>query len=60
MDIHELPLRNNVVYRMEISGFAQWYPFGIQTAHPLLHPHLAPYQYADENILYRFELREQQ
>lgn len=46
--------------RMGISGFAQWYPFGIKSPYPRLHPHLAPYQEADENLLYRFELHEQQ
>ena len=37
--------------RMGISGFAQWYPFGIKGK--------GTYQEDDENILYRFSVSEQ-
>ena len=43
--------------RMGISGFPQWYPFGIKSSHPLLKP--GSYQKADENMLYRVVIREQ-
>ena len=38
--------------RMGISGFAQWYPFGIKSLKK------GSYQKADENILYRFRIKE--
>ena len=40
---------------MGISGFAQWYPFGTKSEVP----HKSTYEKADENILFRFRIREQ-
>jgi hypothetical protein len=39
---------------MGISGFSQWYPFGIKGREG----HRGTYQAADENLLYRFTLFE--
>ena len=53
-----LQLHNN---RMGISGFAQWYPFGIKGdggAQSKKKGGGGPYQKADENMLFRFKIGE--
>ena len=53
-----LQLHNN---RMGISGFAQWYPFGIKGdggAQSKKKGGGGPYQKADENMLFRFKIVE--